>query len=77
MDNVVTVPSSEEDSLADEIVYSIESVSVSKETKMTYIQSLLVVTANGFAVVFVFDLDLGYPKPLRHSIVKHILVFKR
>jgi len=75
MDNVVTVPSSEEESRADEIVYSIESVSVSKETKMTYVQSLLVVTANGFAVVFVFD--QGYPKPLRHSIVKHILVFKR
>ena len=53
--NVVTVPSSEEESRADEIVHSIESVSVSKETKMTYAQSLFVVTVNGFAVVFVFD----------------------
>ena len=57
MDNVVTVPSSEEESRADEIVYS--SVSVSKEMKMTYVRSLFVVTANGFAVVFVFD--QGYP----------------
>ena len=53
MDDVVTVPSSEEGSRADEIVYS--GVSVSKEMKMTYVRSLFVVTANGLAVVFVFD----------------------
>ena len=61
MDNVVTVPSSEQESRADEIVYS--RVSVSKEMKMTYVQSLFVVTANGFAVVFVFD--QGYPTRIR------------